>query len=49
MMAFYKLDRKLLNPDGKTDEQIKRDTERYKDGVKNIDDGWEEYRKNMLD
>ncbi|KAJ5900282.1 uncharacterized protein N7473_004352 [Penicillium subrubescens] len=49
MMAFYKLDRTLLDHDGKTDEQIKRDTQKYRDGVKDIEDGWEEYKKNMLD
>lgn len=48
MMSFYNIDRKLLDHDGKTDEQIKRDTQRYKYGVKDIEDGWGEYRKNML-
>jgi hypothetical protein len=49
MMVFYKLDRKLLDNGGKTKEQIARDTQRYKDGKKEILDGWEDYKKNMLD
>lgn len=48
MMAFYGLDRKLLDHDGKTDEQVERDTQKYRDGVKNIEDDWEEYKRNML-
>lgn len=49
MMVFYKLDRKLLDHNGKTDEQIEKDTQRYRDGKKEIEDGWETYKQNMLD